>query len=77
MINIANLSGDFPIWVTFEEYETLKSKKKGGWSNCDTQKEWMIKLHYLRNGFKEDKISGEEFFKRERELVLRWWSKWC
>lgn len=77
MINLANLSEEFPIWVSEEEYDTLKNKKTGGWSNCDTQKEWMVKLHYLRKGFKERKIDRESFFTREKELIIRWWAKWC
>lgn len=77
MINIANLSDEFPILISEEEYEHLKNQKSSGWSNCQTQKEWMVKLHYLRSGFKENKISKEDFFKREKELVIRWWAKWC
>jgi hypothetical protein len=77
MINVANLSEDFPIWVSEDEYDTLIKLKRNGWSNCNTQTEWMVKLHYLRSGFKEKKIAREEFFKREKELIIRWWSKWC
>ncbi|MBT3225502.1 MAG: hypothetical protein HN580_00795 [Deltaproteobacteria bacterium] len=77
MINVANLSEDFPVWISDEEYDTLKIKKNGGWSNCETQMEWMVKLHYLRKGFKEQKIIREVFFKKEKELIIRWWSKWC
>ena len=77
MINIANLSEEFPIWVSPEEYEDLKNRKAKGWSNCETQKEWMVKLHYLRKGFKEGKISREIFFNRENDLVVNWWRKWC
>ena len=77
MINIANLSEDFPIEVSPEEYGDLKNRKQNGWSNCDTQREWMVKLHYLRKGFKEDKIPADQFFARERDLVLNWWRKWC
>lgn len=77
MINIANLSDDDPIWVTPDEYEDLIRRKVQGWSNCDSQKEWMVKLHYLRKGFKEGKISRDDFFERERDLVINWWRKWC
>lgn len=77
MINVANLSEDFPIWISEEEYDTLKVKTNGGWSNCETQMEWMVKLHYLRSGFKAQKIPREDFFKREKELIIRWWAKWC
>ncbi len=77
MINVANLSKDKPILVSEEEYEELKNKKRNGWSNCDTQKEWMVKLHYLRKGFKDGKIKSDIFFNHEKELVINWWRKWC
>ena len=76
MINVANLSTDFPIWVDDTEYSKLISRKSMGWSNCDTQTEWMAKLHYLRTGYKSGKISKENFFTKEKELVLNWWIKW-
>lgn len=76
MINIANLSADFPIWIDKIEYSKLIIQKSKGWSNCHTQTEWMAKLHYLRAGYKSGKISKEDFFKKEKELVLNWWIKW-
>ena len=75
-INIANLSPDFPIWVSRKEYDELKSDKRQGWSQCRTQKEWMVKLHYLRQGYKEGKIEKALFFQKEKELVVNWWRKW-
>ncbi len=77
MINIANMSADHPISVSEEEYETLKNKKNKGWTHCESQKEWMVKLHYLRKGFKEGKIPREQFFVKEKDLVLNWWRRWC
>lgn len=77
MINIANLSNDHPIEVTEEEYHELKNRKHRGWSHCDNQKEWMVKLHYLRKGFKEGRITSEIFFQKEKALVLNWWRRWC
>ncbi len=76
LINIANLSPEFPILVTPQEYDQLKNEKQQGWSNCRTQKEWMVKLHYLRQGYKEKKIEKTVFFQKEKELVLNWWQKW-
>ena len=75
-INIANLSPDFPIWVSGQEYDALNGGKRQGWSQCQTQKEWMVKLHYLRRGYKEGKIEKAAFFRKERDLVLNWWQKW-
>jgi hypothetical protein len=77
MINVANLSEEYPFWVTQDEYDELSQKKQLGWSNCDSKKEWMVKLHYLRKGFKDGKINREKFFAMERELVTKWWRKWC
>ncbi len=76
LINIAKLSPDFPVWVTPQEYETLKNEKRQGWSHCKTQKEWMVKLHYLRQGYKSGKIDEAQFLKKEKALVLNWWQKW-
>ncbi len=77
MINICNLSDDFPINVSPEEYEELKNKKNHGWSHCETQKEWMVKLHYLRKGYVDGKIPADQFFTKEKDLVLNWWQRWC
>lgn len=76
MINLANLSSDHPIWVSEEEYEILKIKKKRGWSHCDSQKEWLVKLHYLRKGYKEGRVNKQTFAAKEKELVLNWWLRW-
>lgn len=76
MINLANLTPDFPMSISEGEYDQLKSRKKRGWSHCDSQKEWMVKLHYLRQGFKEGKLTKEEFMAKEKELVLNWWHRW-
>ncbi len=77
MINVANLSDKFPLLVTEEQYDTLKALKKGGWTQCNSQEEWMVKLHYLRSGYKEKKIEKQSFFKTERELVIKWLTKQC
>lgn len=76
-INVTNLSPKFPILVTETEYNQYKTTNNKGWSHCNTYLEWLVKLHYLRQGFKEGKIEKENFFEREKELVLLWWKKWC
>jgi len=76
MINVSQLSEKFPTWVSPDEYDRLKDLKVSGWSKCQTQKEWMVKLHYLRSGFKEGRVTRERFFQIEKELVLNWWAKW-
>ncbi|PCI27711.1 MAG: hypothetical protein COB67_07930 [SAR324 cluster bacterium] len=77
LINVANLSEEFPLWVTREQYEQLRRLNQGGWTHCQSPEEWMVKLHYLRKGYKAKKIDRATFFQKERELVLRWWSQWC
>ncbi len=76
LINIANLSPEFPIFVSEQEYNQLNKRVEQGWSNCKTQTEWMVKLHYLRQGYKDGIIEKSYFFQRERELVMNWWRKW-
>ena len=77
MINLLTLSPEHPYWVEEEEYNLLQAKKQRGWSHCDDQKEWLVKLHYLRKGFKEGKLNTLEFQKKEAELILHWWRRWC
>lgn len=76
-INLTRLSETHPTWVTQEEYDHFKMMKTKGWSHCDSGIEWLVKLHYLRTGFKDGKIKKQDFFKREQELVLNWWRRWC
>lgn len=76
MINLANLSTDHPMWISEEEYEQLKNRKRRGWTHCDSQREWMVKLHYLRTGYKEGKMGKDAFSEKEKELVLNWWLRW-
>ena len=76
MINLVNLSKNNPIWISDEEFELFVKKNDQGWTNCATQIEWLSKLYYLRKGFKEGKMKKEDFFRKEKELVLKWWSRW-
>jgi hypothetical protein len=77
MINVANLSAKFPLLVSEEQYEKLRLLKKRGWTQCDSQEEWMVKLHYLRKGYKEKKVDREKFFRLEHDLVIKWLLKQC
>lgn len=77
MINIAHSSEFHPILVSEQKYAELLQRTKRGWSNCSEQEEWMVKLHYLRQGYKEGKIKKDDFFTRERILVISWWKRWC
>ena len=75
-INLVTLSPEFPLWIQPEEYQRLTQKKQGGWSHCDSQLEWLAKLHYLRQGFKEGRLQKDDFYKKEEDLVLAWWRRW-
>ena len=76
MINLTHMSPDVPLMVTEEEYVRLIGRKNRGWSNCIDDREWMAKLYYLRDGFKQGKISKQDFFEKEKDLVMRWWMRW-
>jgi len=77
MINLVTLSPEHPIAIMEEEYDRMVNLKDRGWSHCESQNEWLAKLHYLRKGFKEGNISQESFQSKEAELVLNWWKRWC
>ncbi len=77
MISLTPYAIDCPIEIESAEYEQLVRQKKQGWSVCYSQKEWLVKLHYLRQGRKERKIEEAAFQERERALVLNWWRKLC
>ncbi len=70
--NLRPLSETHPLMVEDEEYERLVRRKEGGWSRCADEKEWLAKLHYLREGFDADKLDKSEFEEREYRLVVGW-----
>ncbi len=65
-------SGVAPLEITREEYDRLTTKTAGGWSRCSDETEWLAKLHYLREGFRQEKLDGPQFEEREFRLVLNW-----
>ena len=75
MISLTPNAIDYPIEIESAKYEQLVRQKSQGWSVCHSQKEWLAKLHYLRQGKKEGKIKEAAFQERERALVLSWWRK--
>lgn len=77
-------STEHPLAIGEEEYERLVERGKrgqpgqrgeGGWSQCQDESEWLAKLHYLRNGLREGKLTQEAFAERESRLVLGWLRK--
>lgn len=75
MISLTPHARQFPIEVDPTEYQRLVQQKQHGWSVCQTQNEWLAKLHYLREGKKEGKIDEAAFQEKEKTLILNWWSK--
>ena len=63
------------IEVSQEEYEILIQMKEKGWSHCNSKKEFLAKLHYLRGGLTQGKINEIEFLEREEKLVINYWNK--
>ena len=61
-----------PLAMDEEEYQQLTRRTEGGWSRCADEREWLAKLHYLRRGRAQGKISEEDFLKRETQLVTGW-----
>lgn len=75
MISLTPHAAHFPIEIEPETYQRLVQQKRQGWSVCDSQNEWLAKLHYLRQGKKEGKIDEATFREREKALILNWWAK--
>ena len=73
--NLTPLSEVDPLVITEQNYQELVHKKVGAWSDCQSQLEWLAKLHYLRDGFKASKLSKDDFAQREERLVLLWLKK--
>ena len=48
--------------------------KEKGWSHCDSKEECLAKLHYLRSGFSQGKISIGDFNEREKKLMIGYWN---
>jgi hypothetical protein len=46
-----------------------------GWSHCADETEWLAKLHYLREGMRAGKLTGQQFEEREGRLVQAWLSR--
>ena len=46
-----------------------------GWSHCDSKEEYLAKLHYLREGCAQAKISESDFHEREEKMVVGYWNR--
>ena len=61
-----------PLLVDEAEYDRLVKRADGGWSRCADETEWLAKLHYLRDGLRAGKLTGQQFEEREGRLVQAW-----
>lgn len=70
-INLRPRSGQ-PLEVEEAEYERLVKRGEGQWSRCADETEWLAKLHYLRAGVRDGKLTQQQFEERELRLVQGW-----
>ena len=74
-LNVRPRSERGPLLVDEAEYERLARRASHGWSECADELEWLVKLHYLREGFKAGKLEQAAFEERELRLVEAWLNK--
>jgi len=75
MIILTPYSLENPVEVSEEDYKKLVQMKEKGWSHCDSREECLAKLHYLRSGFSQGKITEDDFSDREKKLVVGYWNR--
>ena len=75
MIILTPYSRENPLKISSDEYEKLVHTNEKGWSHCDSKEECLAKLHYLRSGFSQGKISIGDFNEREKKLVIGYWNR--
>lgn len=61
--------------IPAELYAKLAQKKERGWTEVDSEEEFLAKLHYLRAGMAENKRPKEELLRTEEKLVVKFWEK--
>lgn len=64
-----------PLAIDDAEYQRLSLRRDDGWSHCADEREWLVKLHYLRSGYRAGKLERSDFLGREERLVTAWLSK--
>lgn len=74
-INLTPYSHENFLEVSQEKYFELVQKNEKGWSHCNSKKEYMAKLHYLRSGFYQGKIDKDEFTELEKKIVVNYWNR--
>ena len=76
-INLAAAIENSEYWIEKNHYDALKNKKNKSWTDCESEQEWLVKLHYLRSLKKEKKIESTKFNIYEQKLIIKWWEKFC
>ncbi len=74
-VNVRPRSSAEPLWLEDADYDALVRRAEGGWSRCSDAREWLAKLHYLREGYKAGKLNAVQFTERETRLVEAWLSR--
>lgn len=75
MINVTPYAIDYPLLLNDSDYQGLVRQKQRGWTFSMTREECLAKLHYLRDGYQQNKISREQYLQKEKQLILNWWKK--
>jgi len=76
MINLAPLAEEHPYLVSVADYNRLKNlQHQEEWTLCVSELEWLVKLHFVRKMFKDNKIDSQKFQSTEKKLVIQWLSK--
>ena len=75
MINLTPFSLENPVEVSQETFNNLVQMREKGWSHCDSKEECLAKLHYLRTGFSQGKITKGDFNEREKKIVVSYWNR--
>jgi len=75
MISLTPYSLENPVEVSEEEYNKLVQKNENGWSHCNSKEECLAKLHYLRSGFSQGKITKGDFSEREKKMAISYWNR--
>jgi hypothetical protein len=71
-VNVRPHSERQPLLLEQAEYDRLTKRAQGGWSQCADETEWLAKLHYLRQGLEDGKLTPAQFEERETRLVTGW-----
>ena len=77
IISLAYMNPENSPGIDEKRYRFLVSRKNQGWTNCETEEEWLAKLYYLKEGLEEKKITVEDYNQKEKQLILNWLTKLC